>query len=138
MGKYVFLCWVHGQDQVVSYPIHRLLVPIFTTILLGVAGKSTLLQVLVSIQSMILCDEPYLNEPGWANSGGTPQSKAYSANVRRMVVNTAVRGQIDSACRLLTSLSEDVGEPQEPSRAFRRCYTNSLPTQGQIRHCSVG
>lgn len=33
-------------------------------------------QVLISIQSMILCDEPYLNEPGWANSGGTPKSVA--------------------------------------------------------------
>lgn len=33
-------------------------------------------QVLISIQSMILCDEPYLNEPGWANSAGTPQSIA--------------------------------------------------------------
>lgn len=54
---------------------------------------------------MILCDEPYLNEPGWASGGGTPQSKACksvnnglgfcllatdSANVRRMVVRTAV------------------------------------------------
>ncbi|KAL5530457.1 hypothetical protein ACEPAF_6715 [Sanghuangporus sanghuang] len=55
-----------------------------------VAGKSTLLQVLVSIQSMILCDEPYLNEPGWSGMAGTPASKAYSANVRRMVVNTAM------------------------------------------------
>jgi hypothetical protein len=33
-------------------------------------------QVLISIQSMILCEEPYLNEPGWASSGGTPQSRA--------------------------------------------------------------
>ncbi len=33
-------------------------------------------QVLISIQSMILCDEPYLNEPGWASSAGTPQSQA--------------------------------------------------------------
>jgi hypothetical protein len=58
-----------------------------------VSGKSTLLQVrermanraigltrshqvLISIQSMILCEEPYLNEPGWASSGGTPQSHA--------------------------------------------------------------
>ncbi len=84
-----------------------------------VAGLSTVLlagqvtvdlsaaQVLISIQSMILCDEPYLNEPGWANSGGTPKSlaceywleseaqrsltySADSANVRRMVVKTAV------------------------------------------------
>ncbi|KAI1795079.1 ubiquitin conjugating enzyme family protein [Ganoderma leucocontextum] len=59
-----------------------------------IAGKSTLLQVLISIQSMILCDEPYLNEPGWANSGGTPKSLAYSANVRRMVVKTAMLGNL--------------------------------------------
>ncbi|KAF7288254.1 Baculoviral IAP repeat-containing protein 6 [Mycena chlorophos] len=61
-----------------------------------VAGKSTLLQVLISIQSMILCEEPYLNEPGWASSGGTPQSKAYSANVRRMVVKTAMLGNLQN------------------------------------------
>ncbi|KAH9833805.1 ubiquitin conjugating enzyme family protein [Rhodofomes roseus] len=59
-----------------------------------VSGKSTLLQVLISIQSMILCEEPYLNEPGWAQSGGTPQSRAYSANVRRMVVKTAMLGNL--------------------------------------------
>ncbi|KZT06502.1 ubiquitin conjugating enzyme family protein [Laetiporus sulphureus 93-53] len=59
-----------------------------------VAGKSTLLQVLISIQSMILCEEPYLNEPGWAQSAGTPQSRAYSANVRRMVVKTAMLGNL--------------------------------------------
>lgn len=29
-----------------------------------IAGQSTLLQVLISIQSLILCEEPYLNEPG--------------------------------------------------------------------------
>ncbi|KAJ3980005.1 ubiquitin-conjugating enzyme/RWD-like protein [Lentinula detonsa] len=52
--------------------------------------KLTLLQVLISIQSMILCEEPYLNEPGWASSAGTPQSKAYSANCRRTVVRIAV------------------------------------------------
>ncbi|KAH7914317.1 hypothetical protein BJ138DRAFT_1144039 [Hygrophoropsis aurantiaca] len=59
-----------------------------------VSGKSTLLQVLISIQSMILSDEPYLNEPGWASSGGTPQSMAYSNNVRRMVVKTAMLGNL--------------------------------------------
>jgi len=59
-----------------------------------VSGKSTLLQVLISIQSMILCDEPYLNEPGWAGGAGTPQSQAYSANVRRMVVRTAMLGNL--------------------------------------------
>ncbi|KAF7352807.1 Baculoviral IAP repeat-containing protein 6 [Mycena venus] len=61
-----------------------------------VSGRSTLLQVLISIQSMILCEEPYLNEPGWANSAGTPQSRAYSANVRRMVVRTAMLGNLQN------------------------------------------
>ncbi|TFK55677.1 hypothetical protein OE88DRAFT_1652098 [Heliocybe sulcata] len=59
-----------------------------------VSGKSTLLQVLISIQSMILCEEPYLNEPGWASSAGTAASQAYSANVRRMVVKTAMLGNL--------------------------------------------
>ncbi|KAI0690863.1 ubiquitin conjugating enzyme family protein [Cytidiella melzeri] len=59
-----------------------------------VSGRSTLLQVLISIQSMILCEEPYLNEPGWANCAGTAQSKQYSANVRRMVVRTAMLGNL--------------------------------------------
>ncbi|KAJ7095356.1 hypothetical protein B0H15DRAFT_829186 [Mycena belliarum] len=61
-----------------------------------VSGRSTLLQVLISIQSMILCEEPYLNEPGWATSGGSPQSRAYSANVRRMVVKTAMLGNLQN------------------------------------------
>ncbi|KAJ7047391.1 ubiquitin conjugating enzyme family protein [Mycena alexandri] len=61
-----------------------------------VSGRSTLLQVLISIQSMILCEEPYLNEPGWANSAGTAQSRAYSANVRRMVVRTAMLGNLQN------------------------------------------
>lgn len=55
-----------------------------------VVGSSTLLQVLISIQAMILNDEPYLNEPGWSSQAGTPASRAYSANVRRMVVADAL------------------------------------------------
>ncbi|KZT62275.1 hypothetical protein CALCODRAFT_462875 [Calocera cornea HHB12733] len=60
-------------------------------------GKSTLLQVLISIQSMILCDEPYLNEPGWEAQRGTAASEQYSANVRRMVVHTAMIGNLQNA-----------------------------------------
>lgn len=81
------------------------------------AGHSTLLQVLISIQSLILCEEPYLNEPGgsfggngadgtgWAGQSGvsleagqglpstnpqTRRSEEYSANVRRMVLVDAM------------------------------------------------
>ncbi len=54
-------------------------------------GKtSSFLQVLVSIQSLILVAEPYFNEPGYERSRGTPcgtiASRDYDANIRRASV----------------------------------------------------
>merc|ERR1712020_608562 len=37
------------------------------------AETSTIIQVLISIQSLILCPEPYYNEPGFERSYGTTQ-----------------------------------------------------------------
>ncbi|ELT93547.1 hypothetical protein CAPTEDRAFT_223860 [Capitella teleta] len=51
---------------------------------------SSFLQVLVSIQSLILVSEPYFNEPGYERSRGTPSgiasSKEYDANIRQATV----------------------------------------------------
>jgi len=59
-----------------------------------ISDQSTLLQVLISIQSLIFCEEPYLNEPGqlfviilgsyltmagWANSGGVSGGLFFSS-----------------------------------------------------------
>jgi baculoviral IAP repeat-containing protein 6 len=48
---------------------------------------SSFLQVLVSIQSLILVSEPYFNEPGYERSRGTPSgtasSREYDANIRQ-------------------------------------------------------
>eukprot|EP00898_Chlorokybus_atmophyticus_P001859 jgi/Chlat1/2674/Chrsp18S02980 len=41
-------------------------------------GQSTLLQVLVSIQSLIFVEQPYFNEPGWEPQLGTPAGAAAS------------------------------------------------------------
>jgi len=41
-------------------------------------SSSTLLQVLVSIQSLILVEQPYFNEPGFESTLGTPQGKLMS------------------------------------------------------------
>ena len=50
------------------------------------ANTSTLLQVLVSIQSLIFVERPWFNEPGYEKTEGTPQgdaqSEAYNAQVR--------------------------------------------------------
>ncbi|PWA66961.1 ubiquitin-conjugating enzyme family protein [Artemisia annua] len=43
-----------------------------------IPGTSTMLQVLVSIQGLILNTKPYFNEPGYASSSGTAQGKKYA------------------------------------------------------------
>ena len=57
-------------------------------------GKSTLLQVLVSIQSLILVNDPYFNEPGYEASRGTPKgdqaSKAYNKKLYHQVADAAI------------------------------------------------
>ena len=55
---------------------------------------SSFLQVLVSIQSLILVSEPYFNEPGYERSRGTPAGTASSiehdANIRQGTVKWAM------------------------------------------------
>ena len=61
---------------------------------------SSLLQVLVSIQSLILVSEPYFNEPGYERSRGTPSgnqnSRDYDVNIRQATVKWAMLEQIRS------------------------------------------
>ncbi|KAI3876597.1 hypothetical protein MKX03_013299 [Papaver bracteatum] len=38
-------------------------------------GQSTMLQVLLSIQALVLNEKPYFNEPGYASSAGTPHGE---------------------------------------------------------------
>lgn len=55
---------------------------------------STLLQVLVSIQSLIMVAEPYFNEPGYDSLMGTPDGKSasegYNHNVKLQTVKLAM------------------------------------------------
>lgn len=59
---------------------------------------STLLQVLISIQSLILVPEPYFNEPGFEKTIGTPQgianSRAYNRVIREATMRHAILGQL--------------------------------------------
>lgn len=68
-----------------------------------VSGQSTLLQVLVSIQALILVAEPYFNEPGYENSRHTPagqqQSNHYSAQVRRDALRVAIAAPLAQVVR---------------------------------------
>lgn len=59
-----------------------------------IPNGSTLLQVLVSIQALILNEKPYFNEPGFASSAGTAageqNSQSYSENAFIMSLKTMV------------------------------------------------
>ena len=58
------------------------------------ASTSTYLQVLVSIQSLILVSEPYFNEPGYESTMGTSegdrQSTNYNAPLREVCARRAM------------------------------------------------
>ncbi len=55
---------------------------------------STFLQVLVSIQSLILVSDPYFNEPGYQSSigteTGTARSESYNLNIKIQTINHAM------------------------------------------------
>ncbi|KAL0964404.1 hypothetical protein UPYG_G00323370 [Umbra pygmaea] len=59
---------------------------------------SSFLQVLVSVQSLILVSEPYFNEPGYERSRGTPSgtqsSREYDGNIRQASVKWAMLEQM--------------------------------------------
>merc|ERR1711907_634934 len=55
------------------------------------ADTSTLLQLCVSIQGLILIEAPYCNEPGQQRDGGTEQSTEYNRMVQAGVVDNMVK-----------------------------------------------
>lgn len=69
---------------------------------------SSFLQVLVSIQSLILVAEPYFNEPGYERSRGTPSgtanSREYDANIRQATVKWAMLEQLKNPCPSLKDI----------------------------------
>jgi len=60
-----------------------------------------IVQVLVSIQSLILVSEPYFNEPGYERSRGTPSgtasSREYDANIRQATTKWAMLEMLRNA-----------------------------------------
>ncbi len=63
-----------------------------------IAKTSTLLQVLIAIQSQIMVPEPYFSDPEHDESRGTPEgiknSRSYNAVIRQATVNRAMLDQL--------------------------------------------
>jgi len=68
-------------------------------------SQSTILQILLSIQSIIFCEEPYFNEPGYESSRGTQKGKISSDKYNQPV-------------RFNTMLLAMINQLQNPSFGF--------------------
>ena len=63
---------------------------------LGYAPAPSALQVLVSIQSLILVEQPFYNEPGYEQRANQARSDAYSAEVMENAVRWGILDQLRS------------------------------------------
>ena len=75
-----------------------------------VSGKSTILQVLVSIQGLILVPDPYYNEPGVHRKipGSQQASEQYNATIRQHTLQYAILDVVQRAAQsILAALVDD-------------------------------
>ena len=66
------------------------------------AAKSTIQQVLISIQGLIMIEKPYFNEPAYDSEAGTPQGEAASTRYNEVLrLATARHAMLDPVRRLV-------------------------------------
>lgn len=120
------------------------------------AQTSSFLQVLVSIQSLILVSEPYFNEPGFERSRGTPSgnhsSREYNSNIYQACVKWAMLEQIrnpspcfkdvinahfwlkrNEICQQVENWITELSKPQVSERSGRAISFNSMVLRRQYR-----
>lgn len=71
---------------------------------------STTLQVLISIQSLILIEEPYFNEPGWererGTKNGTKKSKEYNELCQLETIRWAINDKINKPIKSIEEFTK--------------------------------
>lgn len=120
------------------------------------AQTSSFLQVLVSIQSLILVSEPYFNEPGFERSRGTPSgnhsSREYNSNIYQACVKWAMLEQLknpcpcfkdviythfwlkrNEICQQIENWIAELSRPQYSDRSGRAISFNSMVLRRQYR-----
>jgi baculoviral IAP repeat-containing protein 6 len=102
-------------------------------------GQSTILQVLVSIQAMIFCDEPHCNEPGFEHDAGTDRSKEYSRNLYPNVIRYAMLEWLTGERSVTPSRTdfrryhpEDFEDPQLQAQFKEQAKNTSTVDKGGI------
>lgn len=91
-------------------------------------GQSTLLQVLISIQGLILVGDPYFNEPGYERSRGTPMAKTASEQYSKQVRQACLRVAIAAPLAQLVRTAGDGGEYPEFREAMVLHFVEQEPS----------
>lgn len=86
-------------------------------------GESTLLQVLVSLQAMVFCEQPWYNEPGRERSYGSNHAnkaaEAYNRRIRELTIRLGMLGWLENAPQIW----QDVIEQHFKSNADKILHT---------------
>ncbi|KAL3921596.1 MAG: hypothetical protein SGILL_002668 [Bacillariaceae sp.] len=92
-----------------------------------IPNKSTFLQVLVSIQGLILVPDPYFNEPGYEHTRGKPRgqsaSNSYNTHIRLQTLKWAIEDPLLRSLDMLEEIetaSTAGSSADKPSRKPRR------------------
>lgn len=93
-------------------------------------NKSTILQVLVSIQAMILCGEPWYNEPGRETRANELRSQQYNFQIQGLTTRYAITQQLKDYVESLTHPAAHNHRyfPDVVERHFRTNGPNILKT----------
>ena len=98
-----------------------------------ISDKSTLIQVIISIQGLILIEEPYFNEPGYERSigtaDGTKSSLNYNYNIRLYTMQHAIYDLLLDKNNLFYSVIKEHFKLKK-NKVIEVCsnWTNESPT----------
>ncbi|KAI0896375.1 hypothetical protein F4806DRAFT_61417 [Annulohypoxylon nitens] len=101
------------------------------------ADQSTILQVLVSIQSMILCEQPWYNEPGREQIENKAQSTKYNNDIRAWTMKYALLPWINAVGAKATVKNDDASAKvtsvwQETAQIYLRANAKEISRSSKL------
>lgn len=99
---------------------------------------STLLQVLVSIQSLIFVDDPYYNEPGYERDMNTEKGKLrsfdYNEKIRKATIDWAINDMIENNTSCFSDVIDNhfKFKKNEISETVRNWYNESKKNKDEL------
>jgi hypothetical protein len=74
------------------------------------------MQVLVSLQGMVFCKDPYFNEPGYERNVGTSTGDAHSAQYNAKIIYNSMKCALEHPFPIFRTFLACL-EPEQPTSA---------------------